>query len=43
MKCHYVGLTRAKALICLALPIDSVDNEMQESLMHNGWNIKILE
>lgn len=43
MKCHYVGLTRAKALICLALPIDSVDNEMQERLMQNGWNIKILE
>lgn len=43
MKCHYVGLTRAKALICLALPIDSVDADVQEKLKQAGWNIRILE
>lgn len=40
MKIHYVGLTRAKGLICLALPIDNVSDEQKIFLKELGWNIK---
>lgn len=40
MKIHYVGLTRAKGLICLALPIESVSDEQKTILKSFGWNIK---
>lgn len=40
MKIHYVGLTRAKGLICLALPIESVTDEQKAILRDFGWDIK---
>ena len=40
MKIHYVGLTRAKGLICLALPFDSINDEQKTKLKSFGWNIK---
>lgn len=39
LKCHYVALTRAKGLICLALPKDSVTLSQTKQLRENGWNI----
>ena len=43
IKCHYVALTRAKGLVCIALPIDSVDEAEKNKLILNGWNIKVLQ
>ncbi len=40
MKIHYVGLTRAKGLICLALPLESVSDEQKAKLKEFGWNVK---
>jgi hypothetical protein len=42
MKCHYVALTRAKGLICLAVPKDSVTDEEQTLLRENGWEIVVV-
>lgn len=39
LKCHYVALTRAKGLVCIALANDSVDQAMQKKLQERGWNI----
>lgn len=43
IKCHYVALTRAKGLICMALPVDSVDEATKDKIILNGWNIKVLQ
>lgn len=43
LKCQYVAMTRARALICLAIPIDFVDEKSQEKLKKVGWNLKIIE
>ena len=40
LKCQYVAMTRAKALLCLALPIDSVKNNQRSALEKLGWNIE---
>ncbi|HHV13075.1 MAG TPA: UvrD-helicase domain-containing protein [Clostridiales bacterium] len=42
LKCHYVAMTRAKGLLCLAIPIDSVNDNTQEKLKALGWKIKNL-
>lgn len=39
-KCQYVAMTRAKALLCLALPIDSVTVRQRSALENVGWNIE---
>ena len=39
LKCHYVALTRAKALVCLAIPKSIIDSESKEALEKMGWNI----
>lgn len=39
MKCHYVALTRARGLICIALPKDFVTGPDIKLLNQNGWNI----
>lgn len=39
MKCHYVALTRARGLICIALPKDSVTKSDIKLLSENGWNV----
>ena len=43
LKCQYVAMTRARALICLAIPIDFVDNKMQKKLTQLGWSLKVVE
>ncbi|MCB7097806.1 UvrD-helicase domain-containing protein [Enterocloster sp. 210928-DFI.2.20] len=42
LKCQYVAMTRAKALLCLAIPIEFVDDKAQELLEAVGWTIKII-
>lgn len=39
LKCHYVALTRAKALVCLAMPKSDIDEKSRDSLKDKGWNI----
>ena len=39
LKCHYVALTRAKGLICVALPQDLVNENSSDKLAQVGWNI----
>ena len=43
LKCQYVAMSRATALLCLAIPIDFVDSEKQIALSNNGWQIKIIK
>lgn len=43
LKCQYVAMTRAKALVCLAIPIEFVDEKMQKSLQDVGWTLKIID
>lgn len=40
LKCQYVAMTRAKALLCLAMPIEFVDEKAQKLLQDVGWTIK---
>ena len=40
LKCQYVAMTRARALLCLAIPIDFVDESVQKQLKQLGWNIE---
>lgn len=42
LKCQYVAMTRARALLCLAIPIDFVDDKTREKLLEVGWNVKII-
>lgn len=39
LKCHYVALTRAKGLICIAVPKSSVSDSDKKLLAEAGWNI----
>jgi len=43
LKCQYVAMTRARALVCLAIPIDFVDNKAQEKLKQIGWSLRVVE
>ena len=43
LKCQYVAMTRARGLVCLAIPIDNVNAEQREALGKLGWEIKILK
>lgn len=43
LKCQYVAMTRAKALLCLAIPIEFVDEKTQKFLKDIGWTIKLVE
>lgn len=42
LKCQYVAMTRAKALICLAIPVDFVNEKEQKMLRDMGWKIIIV-
>ena len=42
LKCQYVAMTRARALLCLAIPVEFVDDKSQTKLKSLGWNLKIL-
>ena len=39
LKCHYVALTRAKGLVCIAAPKNSVSDSEKNLLAKSGWNI----
>ncbi len=43
LKCQYVAMTRARALLCLAIPIDFVDESTQVKLRELGWNIQVIK
>ena len=40
LKCQYVAMTRARALVCLAMPSDNVDTEQRKALEDVGWTIR---
>lgn len=39
LKCQYVALSRARGLVCMAIPKDSINNDIKEGLQKDGWNI----
>lgn len=39
MKCHYVAFTRARALLCVAIPKEAVTSEQIVALQDSGWGI----
>lgn len=43
LKCQYVAMTRATALLCMAIPIEFVDVECQKLLIKNGWEIEVIQ
>ena len=42
LKCHYVALTRARALVCMAMCKDSVTKSQIDLLKQVGWNVVCL-
>lgn len=40
LKCQYVAMTRARGLVCLAMPIENVNAEQSEALEKLGWKIQ---
>lgn len=42
LKCQYVAMTRARALLCLAIPLDFVDEKTKQKLQEVGWNIQVI-
>ena len=42
LKCQYVAMTRAKGLICLAIPNEFVTKQERKALESFGWNIEVL-
>lgn len=42
LKCQYVAMTRARALLCIAIPLEFVDDKSQTKLKSLGWNLKLL-
>lgn len=43
LKCHYVAMTRATALLCLAIPEEFVDESKKQKLIDLGWRIKLIK
>jgi DNA helicase-2/ATP-dependent DNA helicase PcrA len=39
LKCHYVAFTRARALLCIAIPKNSITQQQIDALRKSGWNI----
>lgn len=42
LKCQYVAMSRATALLCIAIPVDFVSDDQCKMLVDNGWNIKMI-
>lgn len=38
-KCQYVAMTRARALLCMAIPLEFVNDEQKKNFAELGWNI----
>ena len=43
LKCQYVAMTRAKGLLCLAIPKEFVDKIAQRKLQDIGWQLQVVE
>jgi DNA helicase II / ATP-dependent DNA helicase PcrA len=43
LKCQYVAMSRAKGLLCLAIPKEFVDEKAQVKLKDIGWHLKVIE
>jgi hypothetical protein len=43
LRCQYVAMTRAKGLLCLAVPFEFVSEIERNKLRELGWNIKIVK
>lgn len=43
LKCQYVAMTRAKGLLCLAIPKEFVDRTDQGKLQDIGWHLQVIE
>ena len=39
LKCHYVALSRARGLICIAAPKDSISEADKRHLSEAGWSV----
>lgn len=39
LKCQYVALSRARGLVCVAIPEDSINETIKDGLQKDGWNI----
>lgn len=42
LKCHYVAMTRAKGLLCLAIPSKNVSDKVRKELEEFGWNLEVI-
>lgn len=42
LKCHYVAMTRARGLLCLAMPIENLQQKDINKLEDKGWKIVII-
>lgn len=43
LKCHYVAMTRAKGLLCLAIPSKNVSNQDRKELEEFGWKLEMVK
>ena len=43
LKCQYVAMTRARGLLCLAIPKEFVDEKAQNKLHDLGWNLQMVD
>ena len=42
LKCHYVAMTRATDLLCLAMPKTAITGKTKDDLISIGWAVKEL-
>jgi len=38
-----VAMTRARGLLCIAIPIEFVDDLAKQDLQKVGWTVKVIE
>lgn len=43
LKCHYVAMTRAKGLLCLAIPSKNVSDQERKELEEFGWKLEMVK
>lgn len=43
LKCQYVAMTRAKGLLCIAVPIEFVNDSTKQDLQKVGWSIRVID
>lgn len=42
LKCHYVAFTRARSLLCIAIPNENVSSRDKDDLKKRGWRIEVI-